>query len=187
VQRFCPCVAVGEVGQCGTTPDPIETPDPSGAPAPPPTAAPTGCFVWLLGRAGSSCDTTCDSVGGTCNEAEMIAASGQSDLEEILTIAYAQDSAIHPVETASYCTYLTAPPMFFFYVPHLYALNLVFATNRDDLPENHCYWATPALTEADPCTTPANGGFYLNPFCACNVPLCSTWENALDTYSVSRH
>jgi hypothetical protein len=175
VQRFCPCVAVGEVGQCVTTPTAAPT-------ITPPTAAPTGCFVWLLGRAGSTCETTCDSVGGTCNEPEMLAASGQSDLEEILLVAYAQDSAIHPVDDTGYCATISGAQQDF---PSIFALNTVFATNPDGVPANNCYWATPTGNEGPPCTTLASAGpFSMNPFCACNVPLCSTWENALGAYGV---
>jgi hypothetical protein len=148
-------------------------------PTTPPTASPTGCFVWLLGLPGSTCVATCDSVGGTCNEAEMLAASGQSDLEDIVLVAYAQDSAIHPVETPTYCTSISNP--FFMGTA---ALNTVFATNHDNTPQNHCYYAAPVGTEGPPCTQMAgSGAFSFNPFCACNVPLCSTWENALSSYT----
>jgi hypothetical protein len=172
VQRFCPCMAEGST-------DCAPTVIPSFAPTNMPTASPTGCFVWLLGKAGSNCVTTCDSISGTCNEPEMLAALGQSDLEDILLVAYAQDSAIHPVETPTYCTSISNP--FFMGTA---ALNTVFATNHDNTPQNHCYYAAPVGTEGPPCTQMAgSGAFSFNPFCACNVPLCSTWENALSSYT----
>jgi hypothetical protein len=112
----------------------------------------------------------------------MLAADGQFDLEEILLVAYAQDSAIHPVDDTGYCATISGAQQDF---PSIFALNTVFATNPDNVPVNNCYWATPSGTEGPPCTTPAGAGaFSFNPFCACNVPLCSTWENALDAYSL---
>jgi len=176
-QLFCPCIrSAGE--DCNPSIAPTEMPTVA------PTVAPTGCFVWVLGATGDSCDTACAdvTVAGTCVEDVLQAASGLVSFDELVANSYVIPTpgygAFRPNTTTEFCTLsiqdLGTIGGYYDSIPHT-----PFAVGSIDSQLGNqfaCFYPNAVTGVTGDCQTSYASPLPGQRFCPCQVPDCTAFE-----------